>query len=526
MLNPYFPLELSFPRGRKSSKKNIPRSGQNTEVDLHRRSISIGWIPACAGMTEFLRIGQSGLKKFFVIALFGLFANTLQAKELPDFTDLVEKQGAAVVNVSTTQIIHNAQGIPGMPNLQEGDPFYEFFHHFAPQQAPRDQEAQSLGSGFIISEDGYILTNAHVVDSAEKITVRLTDKREFKAKVIGADKRTDVALLKIDATGLPKITQGDPNFLKVGEWVVAIGSPFGFDNSVTAGIVSAKGRSLPQENFVPFIQTDAAINPGNSGGPLFNMKGEVVGINSQIYSRSGGYMGLSFAIPIDVAMDVVKQLRASGKVTRGRIGVVIQEITRELAESFGLTKLTGALISDVEKGGPADKAGILPSDVILKFDGKIINSSNDLPRIVAATSPGSKVSVQLWRKGAAREVVLTVGEIADDVHVAQRGSKHGGNAAPSSESSERLGLELSELTGEQKAELQVDGGLLVEDAKGAAARAELGRDDVILAIGNVPLKSVEQLNEVLKHIPKGRNVALLVRHGDATSYVPIKLDEK
>ena len=275
------------------------------------------------------------LNKFIFIALFSLLANSLQAKDFPDFTELVEKQGAAVVNVSTTQIIHNAQSFQGMPNVPEGDPFYEFFRRFAPQQAPRDQETQSLGSGFIISDDGFILTNAHVVDSADKITVRLTDKREFKAKVIGVDKRTDVALLKIEATGLPKVSQGDPNLLKVGEWVLAIGSPFGFDSSVTAGIVSAKGRSLPQENFVPFIQTDAAINPGNSGGPLFNMKGEVIGINSQIYSRSGGYMGLSFAIPIDVAMDVVKQLRTSGKVTRGRIGVGIQEVTRELADSFG-----------------------------------------------------------------------------------------------------------------------------------------------------------------------------------------------
>ncbi len=465
------------------------------------------------------------LKKFFIIALFGLFAQASEAKELPDFTELVEKQGAAVVNVSTTQIIRNTQAFPGMPNLPEGDPFYEFFRHFAPQ-VPREQESQSLGSGFIISADGYILTNAHVVDSADKITVRLTDKREFKAKVIGADKRTDVALLKIEASGLPKISQGDPSLLKVGEWVLAIGSPFGFDSSVTAGIVSAKGRSLSQENFVPFIQTDVAINPGNSGGPLFNMNAGLRGINSQIYSRSGGYMGLSFAIPIDVAMDVVSQLRASGKVTRGRIGVVIQEVTRELADSFGLNKPTGALISNVEKGGPADKAGIQPSDVILKFDGKTVNASHDLPRIVASTRPGSKVVVQLWRKGETREVNLTVGETADDSRVAQRGNKNGGNAAPASESNERLGLILSELTGEQKAELQIEGGLLVEDAKGVAARSDLRRGDVILAIGNLAIKSVEQFNEVLKQIPKGRNVALLVRRGDVTSYLAIKLDEK
>ena len=291
---------------------------------------------------------------------------TVQAKELPDFTELVEKQGSSVVNISTTQIIRNPQGFP---NLPESDPFYELFRRFAPQM-PREQESQSLGSGFIISADGYIMTNAHVVDSADKITVRLTDKREFHAKVIGADKRTDVALLKIEATDLPKVNMGDPNKLKVGEWVFAIGSPFGFDSSVTAGIVSAKGRSLPQDNFVPFIQTDVAINPGNSGGPLFNMNEEVVGINSQIYTRSGGSMGLSFAIPIDVAMQVADQLRSTGKVTRGRIGVTIQELTRELAESFGLSKPNGALISSVEKNAPADKAGIEASDVILKFDGK------------------------------------------------------------------------------------------------------------------------------------------------------------
>jgi serine protease Do len=465
------------------------------------------------------------LKRLFFVALLSLFAATLQAKDLPDFTELVEKQGSAVVNVSTTQIIRNTQAFPGMPNLPEGDPFYEFFRRFAPP-VPREQESQSLGSGFIISADGYILTNAHVVDSADKITVRLTDKREFKAKVIGADKRTDVALLKIEASNLPKISQGDPSLLKVGEWVLAIGSPFGFDSSVTAGIVSAKGRTLSQENFVPFIQTDVAINPGNSGGPLFNMSGEVVGINSQIYSRSGGYMGLSFAIPIDVAMDVVSQLRATGKVTRGRIGVVIQEVTRELADSFGLSKPSGALISNVEKGGPADKAGIQPSDVILRFDGKVVNSSADLPRIVAGTRPGSKVEVQLWRKGATRDVTLTVGEIADENKVAQRSNKNNDNADAPTESSERLGLMLSELTDEQKAELQVESGLLVEDVKGAAARSELHRGDVILAIGSLAVKSVSQFNDVLKQIPKGRNVALLVRRGEVVSYVAIKLDEK
>ncbi|MBU1426629.1 MAG: DegQ family serine endoprotease [Gammaproteobacteria bacterium] len=464
------------------------------------------------------------LRKLVFFAFFGLFAQSVAAVNLPDFTELVEQQGPAVVNVSTTQLIRAPQMYQGIPNVPENDPFYEFFHRFAPQ-VPREQESQSLGSGFIISSDGYVLTNAHVVDRADKITVRLTDKREFKAKVIGADKRTDVALLKIDATGLPKVTLGNPDQVKVGEWVLAIGSPFGFDSSVTAGIVSAKGRSLPQENYVPFIQTDVAINPGNSGGPLFNMKGEVVGINSQIYSRSGGYMGLSFSIPIDVAMDVVNQLRSTGKVTRGRIGVTIQEVTRELADSFGLPKVGGALISAVEKGGPADKAGVQPSDVILKFDGKAVKSSADLPRIVAAIKPGTKVSVQLWRKGT-KDISLVVGEMRDEGVVAQRGGRSGGNSAGSSVSETRLGLVVSELNDQQKAELQVEGGLIVEDMTGSAARSQLQRGDVILAVGNIEIHSLNQFNEVLKKVPRGRNIALLVRRSDGTVYVSIKMDEK
>jgi serine protease Do len=455
--------------------------------------------------------------------LFGiLLISNVSAKDLPDFTELVEKQGAAVVNVSTTQTISAQQMLPGLPNLPENDPFYEFFRRFAPQ-VPRQQESQSLGSGFIISADGYILTNAHVVDRADKITVRLTDKREYKARVVGADKRTDVALLKIEAGGLPTVALGKPDQLKVGEWVLAIGSPFGFDSSVTAGIVSAKGRSLPQENFVPFIQTDVAINPGNSGGPLFNMKGEVVGINSQIYSRSGGYMGLSFSIPIDVAMDVVKQLRTTGKVTRGRIGVTIQEVTRELAESFGLKQAAGALISGVERGGPADKAGVRASDVILKFDGKTVESSSDLPRIVAATKPDSKVPVLIWRKGNTLEVTLVVGEIQDPN---EKVAAQIDPAEAQTQSVLRLGLSVTELTEEQKAELQVEGGLLVVDAKGAAARIELQRGDVILAIGNIEIRTVAQFNEILKQVPPGRSIALLVRRNDGTVYIPVRLDEK
>jgi len=457
---------------------------------------------------------------FFVLVAGVVLGVSARAGELPDFTDLVEKQGAAVVNISTTQIVRNAQGFPNVP---EGDPFYEFFRRFAPQM-PREQESQSLGSGFIISADGYIMTNAHVVDSADKITVRLTDKREFRAKVIGADRRTDVALLKIEATGLPKITVGDPNKLKVGEWVVAIGSPFGFDNSVTAGIVSAKGRSLPQDNFVPFIQTDVAINPGNSGGPLFNMNGEVVGINSQIYTRSGGSMGLSFAIPIDVATQVTEQLRSSGKVTRGRIGVTIQELTRELAESFGLSEPKGALISSVEKGGAADKAGIEASDVILKFDGKPVNSSSDLPRMVAAVKPGSKVVIELWRKGEIKQVSVVVAEILEDGKLARSVKKLADDVA---EMIQRLGIAVSELSKEQLQELQISGGLLVDEVKGSAARAVgLRQGDVLLAIGNIQIRSLSQFNEILKQVPKGRNVALLVRRGDAASYVAIRLDEK
>lgn len=449
-----------------------------------------------------------------------MFSAVIHAKELPDFTELVEKQGPAVVNISTTQIVRTEGN---MPNLPEGDPFYEFFKRYAPQM-PREQESQSLGSGFIISADGYILTNAHVVDHADKITVRLTDKREFSAKVIGADKRTDVALIKIDASGLPKVTMGDPNKMKVGEWVVAIGSPFGFDSSVTAGIVSAKGRSLPQDNFVPFIQTDVAINPGNSGGPLFNMDGQVVGINSQIYTRSGGSMGLSFSIPIDVATQVADQLRSTGKVTRGRIGVTIQELTSELAESFGLPKPNGALISSVEKGGAAEKAGIRVSDVILKFDGKMVTSSSDLPRIVAATKPGGTVTVELWRKGALKQVNVVIAKMPDDKIVTKESGRHAGE---SFEPIARLGLQVSELTLEQRQDLEVGGGLLIQEVKGSAARAAgLQRGDVVLAIGNVPVLSLNQFNQILKQVPQGRNVALLIRREDVTSYVAIRLDEK
>ena len=456
-----------------------------------------------------------------ILVAFGMIFSALShAIDLPDFTVLVERHGAAVVNISTTKTTGRNQVFPNIP---ENDPFYDFFKRFSPQM-PHEQESQSLGSGFIISSDGYVMTNVHVVDHADKITVRLNDKREFTAKLIGADRRTDVALLKIDASGLPMVTQGDPGKLKVGEWVVAIGSPFGFDSSVTAGIVSAKGRSLPSDNFVPFIQTDVAINPGNSGGPLFNMNGEVVGINSQIYTRSGGSVGLSFAIPIDVAMQVSDQLRTTGKVTRGRIGVTIQELTRELAESFGLSKPSGALVSSVEQGAPADKAGIEASDVILKFDGKLVDSSKDLPRIVAATNPGSKVVVELWRKGSSKKVTLEVGKMPDEGNLVSVMPKQSGNVKGEIT---RLGITVSELSVEQQQELKVAGGLVVEEVNGIAPRtAGLSQGDIILAMGNVQIRSLAQFENLLKQVAKGRNVALLVRRGENVLYVAIRLDEK
>jgi len=443
----------------------------------------------------------------WIVALSAMLTTSAYARDLPDFTELVEKQGAAVVNVSSSQAAKDDGGDGRMPGMPQNHPL-----------VPRGRESMSLGSGFIISADGYILTNAHVVEDADEVTVRLTDKREFKAKVVGSDTRTDVALLKINAAGLPKVAPGDPGRLKVGEWVAAIGSPFGFENSVTAGIVSAKGRSLPQENYVPFIQTDVAINPGNSGGPLFNLKGEVVGINSQIFSRTGGFMGLSFAIPIDVAMDIGNQLRATGKVSRGWLGVVIQEVSSELAETFALSKPTGALIASVQQGGPADKAGLQASDVVLKFDGKAVQSSSELPRLVGPTRPGSKVAVEIWRRGAAKDINVVVGEMPAD-KVALAPAKESGRVG-------KLGLALSELTPQQKRQLGIAGGVLVEDVNGTAARAGIRRGDVILAFNNREISSAEQLGELLARADGGRNVALLVRRGANALYIPLRISGK
>ena len=463
------------------------------------------------------------LRKVLLLAILLLPVSVMA--QLPDFTDLVEKQGATVVNISTTQA-PKAQAAPQAPQLREDDPFYEFFRRFIPNPGPREFQNNSLGSGFIISTDGYVLTNAHVVESADEITVKLNDKREFKAKVIGSDKRTDIALLKIEATGLPAVKFGDTNKLKVGEWVIAIGSPFGFENTVTAGIVSAKGRSLPQENFVPFIQTDAAVNPGNSGGPLFNMRGEVIGINSQIYSRTGGFMGLSFAIPIDVANDIAGQLKAGGKITRGRIGVVIQPVTKDLAESFGMAKAAGALVSSVEKGSPAEKGGIEAGDVILKFDGKPVASSEDLPRLVGATKPGTKAAVQLMRNKATKDVSVVVGEMPDETRNAQRQQRRGQpGGKPPVEAVTRLGMTLSEPTAQQREQLGIAGGVLVEDvAQGAAARAGIRKGDVILAVNNQDVKSLEQFGQLVGQLEKGKIVALLVRRGTNALYIPLRIE--
>ena len=451
-----------------------------------------------------------------------------QVRDLPDFTVLVEKQGGAVVNISTSTERRPETGAPQIPGLNENDPLNDFFRRFIPRQpepgqgqGPRQFESRSLGSGFIISDDGYILTNAHVVNNADEITVKLNDKREFKAKVIGADARTDVALLKIEATGLAAVRLGDANKLKVGEWVLAIGSPFGFDNTVTAGIVSAKGRNLPQENFVPFIQTDVAINPGNSGGPLFNMRGEVVGINSQIYSRTGTFMGLSFAIPIDVAMDIQGQLRTAGKVQRGRIGVVIQEVSRELAESFGLAKPIGALVNGVEKGGPAEKAGIESGDIITKFNGKAVDSSSDLPRIVGGTRPGVSVPLEIWRKGAAKNLTVVVGELPED-RVAGRAT---GRGRPTEQAANRLGLVVSDLTREQRRDLKVNGGVIVEEVR-QAVRGDVRTGDIISAVTargqTTEISSADQLNKLLTQIDRNATLTLHVRRGESNLFVTIR----
>lgn len=446
--------------------------------------------------------------------------------ELPDFTQLAERHGDEVVNISVIQNVTNRRSVfRGFPQDEQ---MQELFKHFgipfpgAPGQgeAQPEYKNKSLGSGFIISHDGYILTNAHVVRGADEVIVKLTDQREFNAKIIGSDKRTDVALIKIDAKGLPKATLGKPSALKVGQWVAAIGSPFGLENTMTQGIVSAMGRALPQENFVPFIQTDVAINPGNSGGPLYNLAGEVVGINSQIYSRSGGSVGLSFSIPIDVAIDVSNQLKENGHVSRGWLGVAIQELTEELAESFGMKNNHGALIAGVDPKGPAAKGGLEAGDVITQFNHENIKSSSDLPKVVGNTRPGKKVPIQIFRKGKSKTLYFAVGEMpSEDGKITVAPSEKKASSA------NRIGLTLQALTAKQKKRLDGRNGLLVIKSAGLAAKAGIRRGDVVLGLNNSETQSVTLFNKQLNKVKKGKTIAILVFRNGNTLYVPIKMLE-
>ncbi|RMO17402.1 Protease Do [Pseudomonas amygdali pv. morsprunorum] len=456
---------------------------------------------------------------------------TAQAENLPDFTGLVEQASPAVVNISTRQKLPDrAIANQQMPDLEGLPPMLrEFLERSMPPgsrppgagKGDRQREAQSLGSGFIISPDGYILTNNHVIDGADEILVRLSDRSELKAKLIGTDSRTDVAVLKIDGKDLPTAKLGNSNTLKVGEWVLAIGSPFGFDHSVTKGIVSAKGRSLPNDTYVPFIQTDVAINPGNSGGPLFNMAGEVVGINSQIFTRSGGFMGLSFAIPIDVAMDVANQLKASGKVSRGWLGVVIQEVNKDLAESFGLDKPAGALVAQVLEDGPAAKGGLQVGDVILSANGQPIIMSADLPHLIGNLKDGSKAELEVIRDGKRQKLTVTVGALPDE------GQEMGDVAGTGAErSSNRLGVSVIELTAEQKKSLDLKGGVAIKEVTGGpASLIGLQPGDVITHLNNQAITSSKQFTEVAKSLPKDRSVSMRVLRQGRATFITFKLSE-
>jgi serine protease Do len=447
------------------------------------------------------------------------------AQQLPDFTELAERVGPSVVNIRTTERAArgSAGGAEVDPNIEE------FFRRFGipmpgrpdPRRGPRgeDEEPQQrgVGSGFILSSDGFIMTNAHVVDGADEVIVTLTDKRELKARIIGADKRTDVAVVKIEATGLPAVKIGDVGRLRVGEWVMAIGSPFGLDNTVTAGIVSAKQRDTG--DYLNFIQTDVAINPGNSGGPLLNLRGEVIGINSQIYSRSGGFQGISFAIPIDDAVRVADQLRTTGRVVRGRIGVQIAPVTKEVAESIGLGKPAGALVQSVEKDGPADKAGVEAGDIITKVDGKTVEKSGDLPRIIGNTKPGTKSTLQVFRRGATKELTVSVSEFEAERAPTRRASTE---PSPPPATPNALGLVVSDLTEDKKKELRVRGGVQVDAVEGAAARAGLREGDVILSVDNAEVTDAKQFAATSAKVAKARAVSVLVRRGEWVNYFVIK----
>jgi serine protease Do len=437
---------------------------------------------------------------------------------LNGFTELVAAAGPAVVNVSVRGTTKASVEMPEIPGLDPDSPLYDYFKGFGGKGMPRggrpggNMPMQGLGSGFIVSSDGYILTNAHVVDKADEVTVRLTDRREYKAKVVGADRQSDVALIKIDGKNLPTVKIGDSRNAKVGEWVVAIGSPYGFDNSVSAGIVSAKSRSLPDASYTQFIQTDVAVNPGNSGGPLFNLAGEVIGINSQIYSRSGGYQGISFAIPIEAAMKVKDQLAKTGHVNRGRLGVTVQEVNATLADSFGLDRPRGALVSSVDTGSPAEKGGIQVGDIITKYDGTTIDRSADLPALVADKGPNANASVEVWRKGSAKTLTVATGAAKEDKVASNE---------PNAAAGGKLGLAVRPLTREEKTENNGRGGLLVEQVSGAAERAGVQPGDLVLALNGTPVQSVEQLRE--QAAKSGKHVALLVQRNDRQLFVPIEL---
>lgn len=440
---------------------------------------------------------------------------------MPDFSTITARNGPAVVNISVTGTMKTSmEGVAGIPGMDPDDPMFEFFRRFQGQMGPRGKQPQQRempvrgqGSGFIVSADGIILTNAHVVKDAKEVTVKLTDRREFRAKVLGSDEKTDIAVLKIDAKNLPTLSLGNTKELKPGEWVLAIGSPFGFENTVTAGVVSAKGRSLPDDSYVPFIQTDVAINPGNSGGPLINTRGEVVGINSQIYSRSGGYQGVSFAIPIDVAIQVKDQIVATGRASHARLGVAVQEVNQTFADSFKLDKPEGALVSNVEKGGPADQAGLRSGDVIRKVDGEPIVASGDLPAVIGQKKPGTKVTLDVWRQGARQELSARLGDASEKANsVAKNDERAGGG---------KLGLALRPLQPQEKREAAVESGLLIEDAGGAAALAGVQAGDVLLAINGTPAKSVEQVREVVNKADK--SIALLIQRDGDRIFVPVRI---
>ena len=433
---------------------------------------------------------------------------------LPDMSTIVARNSAAVVNISISGTVKNQANMPDFSQIDPDDPFYEFFRRFKIPQQKGERQIRGQGSGFILRDDGIVLTNAHVVDGADEVTVKLSDKREYKAKVLGADKTSDVAVLKIDARGLPTVKLGNSGNARVGEWVLAIGSPFGFESSATAGIISAKSRSLPDDSYVPFIQTDVAVNPGNSGGPLFNMAGEVIGINSQIFSKTGGYQGLSFAIPIEVAMRIEEQLVKTGKVQRGRLGISIQNLDQSLAESFGMKKPVGALVSSVENGSPAEKAGLEPGDVILSFNGKELSSSDELPPLVADIQPGQSAKLQIWRKGATRDLDVKVGALKDDKVVASSDGKE--------VSSGKLGLAVRPLSSAERKQIDGKNGLLVQSAAGAAARAGIRPGDVILSVNGEPVTTPDQLRTLLSKASK--RVALLVQRDDARLFVPVDLD--